>query len=122
LQALHGRGAIAGARRRRAEQIDDVHAASIDDGRHRLGIDIIEPSSSLAWPMIFSASANSDSLERCVMSPVWIMKAGLAGNALMRPIASSSVPLAFGLAGLSKPIWLSLICRKVKPFCSAPSA
>ena len=56
------------------------------------------------------------------MSPVWIMKAGLAGNALMRPIASSSVPLAFGLAGLSKPIWLSLICRKVKPFCSAPSA
>ena len=34
---------LAGARRRRAEQIDDVDAAAIDDGRHRLGIDVIEP-------------------------------------------------------------------------------
>ena len=72
--------------------------------------------------MIFSASSNSDTFDRCVMSPVWIMKAGLAGSALTRPIASSSVPLALGLAGLSKPIWLSLICRKVKPLVSAASA
>ena len=40
----------------------------------------------------------------------------------MWAIASSSVPLAFGLAGLSKPIWLSLICRKVRPFGSAAIA
>ena len=72
--------------------------------------------------MIFSASSNSDSFDRCVMSPVWIMKAGLVGIALMRAIASSSVPLALGLAGLSKPIWLSLICRKVRPLASAAIA
>ena len=52
------------------------------------------------------------------MSPVWIMKAGLVGMALIRSIASSSVPFALGLAGLSKPIWLSLICRKVRPEAS----
>src|SRR5262249_51884098 len=28
-------------------------------------------------------------------------------------MASSSVPITLGLAGLSKPMWLSLICRKV---------
>ena len=49
------------------------------------------------------------------MSPVWIMKDGFAGSALILPIASSSVPSALGLAGLSKPTWLSLICRKVSP-------
>src|ERR1035437_6899144 len=38
VQALHHRAALSGTRRRRAEQIDDVHAAAIDDGRHRLGI------------------------------------------------------------------------------------
>src|SRR5450756_1873547 len=43
VQALHHRAALAGTRRRRAEQIDDVHAAAIDDGGDRLGIDIIEP-------------------------------------------------------------------------------
>ena len=42
-------------------------------------------------------------------------EAGLTGSVLMRAIASSSVPLALGLAGLSKPIWLSLICRNVRP-------
>ena len=51
------------------------------------------------------------------------MKAGLFGSALTLADASSSVPSAFGLAGLkSKPIWLSLICRKVSPFPSAASA
>ncbi len=40
----------------------------------------------------------------------------------MRPIASSSVPLALGLAGLSKPMWLSLICMKVSPGASAAIA
>ena len=53
------------------------------------------------------------------MSPVWIMKAGFAGSALILSIASSSVPIALGLAGLSKPTWLSLICRKVSPLGSA---
>ena len=51
-----------------------------------------------------------------------IMNEGLSGNAFTRPIASSNVPLALGLAGLSKPMWLSLICRKVKPFCFAATA
>jgi hypothetical protein len=37
------------------------------------------------------------------------------GSALILAIASSRVPSAFGLAGLSKPTWLSLICRKVRP-------
>src|SRR6516165_680675 len=35
--------------------------------------------------------------------------------ALILAIASWKVPSAFGLAGLSKPTWLSLICRKVSP-------
>src|SRR5262245_25036804 len=41
------------------------------------------------------------------------MNDGFTARALTRPIASSSVPLTLGLAGLSKPTWLSLICRKV---------
>ena len=50
------------------------------------------------------------------------MKDGFVGIALIRLIASSSVPSAFGLAGLSKPTWLSLICRKVMPAGSAAIA
>ena len=56
------------------------------------------------------------------MSPVWIMNDGLVGIALILLMASSSVPSAFGLAGLSKPTWLSLICRKVIPLASAAAA
>src|SRR6516164_1759869 len=56
------------------------------------------------------------------MSPVWIMKEGLAGSDLTFAMASSSVPITLGLAGLSKPTWLSLICRKVILFGSAASA
>src|ERR1700751_1112084 len=65
--------------------------------------------------MIRSASSNSVALDRCEMSPVWIMKDGFIGIALTLLIASSSVPSAFGLAGLSKPTWLSLIFRKDRP-------
>src|ERR1700760_2523345 len=68
------------------------------------------------------ASSNSETFDRCEMSPVWIMKDGLTGIALILPIASSSVPSAFGLAGLSKPTWLSLICRNFMPPDSAASA
>src|SRR6476659_7169205 len=46
-------------------------------------------------------------------------KAGFTGNALILLIASSSVPMVLGLAGLSKPTWLSLICRNVSPLGSA---
>jgi hypothetical protein len=53
---------------------------------------------------------------------VWMMKDGLAGIAFTMPTASRSVASASGLAGLSKPIWLSLICRKEKPVASAASA
>src|SRR5262249_27378427 len=37
-------------------------------------------------------------------------------------MACSSVPIALGLAGLSKPTWLSLICRKFNPAGSAAIA
>jgi hypothetical protein len=50
------------------------------------------------------------------------MKDGFAGMALILPTASSSVPRALGLAGLSKPIWLSEICRKVSPRISSADA
>ena len=69
--------------------------------------------------MTRSASSNCVGLERWVMSPVWMMKAGRTGRALTLAIASSSVPLALGLAGLSKPIWLSLSWRNVRPAGSA---
>src|SRR5664279_2836600 len=72
--------------------------------------------------MMRSALSNSAALDRWVMSPVWIMKAGFCGIALILLIASSSVPIAFGLAGLSKPTWLSLICRKLSPGASAAVA
>ena len=65
--------------------------------------------------MMRSALSNSAAFDRWVMSPVWIMNDGFTGIALILLIASSSVPSAFGLAGLSKPTWLSLICRKVSP-------
>src|SRR6476620_3634615 len=42
------------------------------------------------------------------------MKEGFTGKALILAIASCSVPRALGFAGLSKPTWLSEICRKVK--------
>src|SRR6201991_149813 len=72
--------------------------------------------------MMRSASSNSDAFDRWLISPVWIMKDGLTGIALILPIASSSVPSAFGLAGLSKPTWLSRICRTLTPAGSAASA
>ena len=53
------------------------------------------------------------------MSPVWSMNAGFAGNALTRSMASFSVSIACGLAALSKPMWLSEICRNVKPVAAA---
>src|SRR5437868_3721941 len=47
------------------------------------------------------------------------MKAGFAGSLPTLAIASSRVPSALGLAGLSKPTWLSEICRKLKPASAA---
>ena len=46
-----------------------------------------------------------------------MMKSGLWGMALILLIAIWSVAVTSGLAGLLKPMWLSLICTKVK---SAP--
>src|SRR5579883_1618894 len=40
--------------------------------------------------------------------------AGFCGSALTLATASSRVPSALGLAGLSKPTWLSLSCRNVR--------
>src|SRR5438309_354976 len=50
------------------------------------------------------------------------MKEGFFGIAMILLMPSSSVPSALGLAGLSKPTWLSLICRKVRPVGSAAAA
>src|SRR5262249_30301773 len=50
------------------------------------------------------------------------MKEGFAGSDLTLAMASSSVPITLGLAGLSNPIWLSLICRKVSLLGWAASA
>ena len=49
------------------------------------------------------------------MSPVWIMNDGRVLSAPIRAIALSSVPTTSGLASLSKPIWLSLTCTKLRP-------
>src|ERR1700722_14110667 len=51
-----------------------------------------------------------------------MIKDGLTGIAFTMAMASRSVPSASGFAALSKPIWLSLICRKVKPLGSAARA
>src|SRR5262249_9465943 len=72
--------------------------------------------------MMRSALLNSAGFDKCVMSPVWIMNAGFTGSDLTLPIASSSVPITFGLAGLSEPPWLALICRKVSLPASAARA
>ena len=53
------------------------------------------------------------------MSPVWIMKSGLIGRAATWSSASFNVPSESGLAGLSKPIWLSEICTKENPLGAA---
>ena len=53
------------------------------------------------------------------MSPVWIMKAGRLGSLPTSSSASCNVAVTFGLAGLSKPRWLSLICTKVKSLVAA---
>ena len=59
--------------------------------------------------------SNSSGFERCVTSPVCKTIAGGFGSLPMRSIAACNVALVSGLASLLKPIWLSLICTKVKP-------
>ncbi len=56
------------------------------------------------------------------MSPEWMMKSGWWGRALILAIASRNVTLASGLAGLAKPMWLSLTCTKVKALVLAGAA
>src|ERR1700736_6146597 len=51
-----------------------------------------------------------------------MIKDGLTGIAFTMAMASRSVPSASGFAALSKPIWLSLICRNVKLLGSAARA
>src|ERR1700687_2463274 len=51
-----------------------------------------------------------------------MMKDGLIGIAFPLATASRNVPSASGFAALSKPMWLSLICRNVNPVDSAASA
>src|SRR5690349_18279535 len=63
--------------------------------------------------MICVAVSNCAGFDRCVMSPVWIMKAGRVLIALTRLMASSSVLVGSVFGSLLKPIWLSLICTKL---------
>src|ERR1700686_1547322 len=51
-------------------------------------------------PNTLSASSNSVGLERCVISPVWMMNDGLTGIAFTLATASRSVPSASGFGGL----------------------
>src|ERR1700676_1246347 len=51
-----------------------------------------------------------------------MMKDGLIGIAFTLATASRSVPSASGFAALSKPMWLSLICRNVNAVDSAATA
>src|SRR5215469_16369654 len=69
--------------------------------------------------MISKAVSNSSGLERWVMSPVWMRKAGFGDSAAMRSTAALMVALVSGLAGLLKPIWVSLIWTKVRPSVAA---
>ena len=68
------------------------------------------------------AVSNCAGFDRCEMSPVWIMKAGVPGRAATSFSASCNVAVVFGLAALSKPRWLSLICTKLNPAVVAASA
>src|SRR5882672_5403333 len=50
------------------------------------------------------------------------MKAGFCGNAPILAMASSSVAIGLGFAGALKPMWLSEICRNVKPVAACAFA
>ena len=56
------------------------------------------------------------------MSPVWSRKAGLGESAAMRATAAVMVAAVSGLAGLLKPIWVSLIWTKVSPPVAAAAS
>src|SRR3954462_8409371 len=67
--------------------------------------------------MIWSAASHSSSLDRWLISPVWTMKEGGTGRALIFAIASPSVAAGFGFAACLNPRCVSLICTKVSsPF------
>jgi hypothetical protein len=54
--------------------------------------------------------SNSAGFDRCVRSPVCNTKDGCSRAALILAIAARSVAVTSVFAGLSKPMWLSLIC------------
>jgi len=58
--------------------------------------------------------SNSAGLDECEISPVWSRRSGGAGSALILSRAIFSVPVTSWLAALLKPMWLSLICTKLK--------
>jgi len=58
-------------------------------------------------------------LARWLMSPVCRMNSGAIGSALILSMAALKVPITSALAGLSNPMWLSLIWTKARsPLCS----
>ena len=56
------------------------------------------------------------------MSPVWMMNAGFPGIAAILSTAALRVARASGLAGFSKPMWLSEIWTNEKPPSAALAA
>ncbi len=59
--------------------------------------------------MICAAVSNRAWADKWLTSPVCGSSAGRVGNSPIRAIASRGVAGVSGLAGLLKPIWLSLI-------------
>src|SRR5579862_8070228 len=70
--------------------------------------------------MISTAISNSAAFDDCVISPVCSRKSGRFSRRLIFSIASFSVPVTSWFAALLKPIWLSLICTKLKLPEAAP--
>src|SRR3984893_16356430 len=66
-------------------------------------------------PSTCCSVSNSAGFERCVRSPVCSTNDGCSGAALIFALAARSVAVTSAFAGLSKPMWLSLICTKRRP-------
>src|SRR6202789_1235159 len=62
---------------------------------------------------IGSTVSNSSGLERWLISPVCSKNSGGVESPLILSTAAFNVPVTSGLAGLLKPMWLSLICTKL---------
>lgn len=74
----------------------------------------------LAPLTIWLTVSNWSDVERWVRSPVCRLNAGGLGSALTRATACCNVPVTSWLGTFLKPMWLSLICAKLKLPVDAP--